>query len=174
MDRAVQEAYGWDDLAKAARCEFLLEYEEEEDDEPGAKKSKKKKPWRLRWPDDFRDEVLARLLELNEQRAKEERLAGKATAEAKKEKTIAKNKRKRGRGTKGAHEADEQPLLWTPVQRYQALIDKKFESGLSGEELIEVARLEETLDEADGKFYAPLMEFLHDIQEDLKKKKRKK
>ena len=28
------------------------------------------------WPDDFRDEVLARLLELNEQRAKEEVLTG--------------------------------------------------------------------------------------------------
>lgn len=77
MDRAVLEAYGWDDLAAAARCEFLLDYEEEDDDEPGAKKSKKKKPWRLRWPDDFRDEVLARLLELNEQRHQEELLAGK-------------------------------------------------------------------------------------------------
>ena len=76
MDRAVLEAYGWDDLAQSARCEFLLDYEEEEDDDPGAKKSKKKKPWRLRWPDDFRDEVLARLLELNEQRHKEEMLTG--------------------------------------------------------------------------------------------------
>lgn len=80
MDRAVLEAYGWDDLAAAARCEFLLDYEEEDDDEPGTKKSKRKKPWRLRWPDDFRDEVLARLLELNEQRHKEELLAGKAVA----------------------------------------------------------------------------------------------
>ena len=78
MDRAVLEAYGWDDLAAAARCVFLLDYKKEDDDEPGAKKSKKKKPWRLRWPDDFRDEVLARLLELNEQRHKEEVLAGKA------------------------------------------------------------------------------------------------
>jgi hypothetical protein len=80
MDRAVLEAYGWGDLAQSARCEFLLDYEEE-DDEPGAKKSKKKKPWRLRWPDDFRDEVLARLLELNEQRAREETLAGKTAEE---------------------------------------------------------------------------------------------
>jgi hypothetical protein len=76
MDRAVLEAYGWDDLAQTVRCEFLLDYEEEEEDDPGAKKSKKKKPWRYRWPDDFRDEVLARLLELNEQRHKEEMLAG--------------------------------------------------------------------------------------------------
>ena len=41
---------------------------------PG-KASQKKKPWRYRWPDDIRDEVLARLLELNAQRAEEEWLA---------------------------------------------------------------------------------------------------
>ena len=41
-----------------------------------SRKSRKKKPWRLRWPDEFRDEVLARLLELNEQRHKEELLTG--------------------------------------------------------------------------------------------------
>ena len=92
MDRAVLEAYGWDKLAKDARYEFLLDYEEEDDD-ANAKKSKKKKPWRLRWPDDFRDEVLARLLELNDQRAKEEALAGKAGSTAPKgnNKPTAKN-----------------------------------------------------------------------------------
>ena len=83
MDRAVLEAYGWHDLAQTARCEFLLDYEED-DEETGKKKSKKKKPWRLRWPDDFRDEVLARLLELNEQRHKEELLAGKQLGKAEK------------------------------------------------------------------------------------------
>ena len=36
---------------------------------------KKKKPWRYRWPDEVRDEVLARLLALNAQRAAEERIA---------------------------------------------------------------------------------------------------
>ncbi|NNJ12063.1 hypothetical protein EKD04_017170 [Chloroflexales bacterium ZM16-3] len=36
----------------------------------------KKKPYRYRWPDAVRDEVLARLLELNAQRALEEKLAG--------------------------------------------------------------------------------------------------
>lgn len=82
MDRAVLRAYGWDDLSEKATCDFLLDYEEEEDDDPTAKKSKKKKPWRYRWPDEFRDEVLGRLLELNEQRAKEEKLTGE-TAEAK-------------------------------------------------------------------------------------------
>jgi len=76
MDRAVLDAYGWTDLKPT--CEFLLDYQEDEDDEDeaGRKKSKKKKPWRYRWPDDFRDEVLARLLELNRQRAEEERLSG--------------------------------------------------------------------------------------------------
>ncbi len=87
MDRTVLRAYGWDDLAEQATCEFLLDYEEEEDDDPTAKKSKKKKPWRYRWPDEFRDEVLARLLELNEQRALEEKLAGKTAAKSGQRKT---------------------------------------------------------------------------------------
>ena len=80
MDRAVFEAYGWSDLAARARCEFLLDYEDDEEEaEPNGKGKGgkgKKKPWRLRWPDEFRDEVLARLLELNEQRHKEELAAG--------------------------------------------------------------------------------------------------
>jgi hypothetical protein len=79
MDRVVLGAYGWHDLARSTRCEFLLDYEEDEVDSD-VKKSKKKKPWRLRWPEDFRDEVLARLLELNEQRHQEEQLAGKQAA----------------------------------------------------------------------------------------------
>jgi hypothetical protein len=84
MDHAVLEAYGWHDLAETATCEFLLDYEEEEETEVGGqrsevgKKRRKKKPWRYRWPDDFRDEVLARLLELNKVRAEEERITGLA------------------------------------------------------------------------------------------------
>lgn len=86
MDRAVLEAYGWHDLAEKAACEFLLDYEDEEDEELSvvsgpssvAKTSRRKKPWRYRWPDEFRDEVLARLLALNKERAEQERLAGKA------------------------------------------------------------------------------------------------
>ena len=75
MDRAVLDAYGWTDLHPT--CEFLLDYEEEEDEEESTGKArKKKKPWRYRWPDDFRDEVLARLLELNKERAEQERLIG--------------------------------------------------------------------------------------------------
>jgi hypothetical protein len=103
MDAAVLRAYGWDDLAEIARCEFLLDYEEEEDDAdagpPAAgarKKSNKIKPWRLRWPDEFRDEVLARLLELNEQRHKEEVRAG-VTADAAQSDGAAAKKTKRSK-----------------------------------------------------------------------------
>jgi hypothetical protein len=74
MDRAVLDAYDWTDLRPTS--EFLLDYEEEEDEEESGRARKKKKPWRYRWPDEFRDEVLARLLELNKKRAEEERLAG--------------------------------------------------------------------------------------------------
>ena len=62
MDRAVLNAYGWQDIP--TNCEFLLDYEIDEE-EWGTKK----KPYRYRWPNEVRDEVLARLLELNAQRA---------------------------------------------------------------------------------------------------------
>jgi hypothetical protein len=80
MDRAVLAAYGWPDIPTA--CEFLLDYEEDEDSEdapeaPGKKKGKKKKkPYRYRWPDEVRDEVLAKLLALNAERAEQEKLSG--------------------------------------------------------------------------------------------------
>ena len=81
MDRAVLDAYGWTDLNPT--CEFLLDYEEdEEDDEESAGTRRRKKPWRYRWPDEFRDEVLARLLELNRQRTEMERLSGVAAQPA--------------------------------------------------------------------------------------------
>jgi hypothetical protein len=69
MDRAVLDAYGWSDVK--TDCEFLLDYEINEEDW-----GNKKKPWRYRWPDEVRDEVLARLLELNAERAKEEARSG--------------------------------------------------------------------------------------------------
>lgn len=97
MDVAVLRAYGWDDLADLAAqpdfCRFLLDYEEDEDDSASDSSStrQKKKPWRYRWPDDFRDEVLARLLELNEQRHKEELLLVKSkSTEAKPAKESSK------------------------------------------------------------------------------------
>lgn len=69
LDRAVLDAYGWTDIQP--KCEFLLDYEEEEDEGDNGPR-RRKKPWRYRWPDEVRDEVLARLLELNRQRALEE------------------------------------------------------------------------------------------------------
>ncbi|MBP1468420.1 N-6 DNA methylase [Candidatus Chloroploca sp. M-50] len=76
MDRAVLAAYGWEDIPTA--CDFLLDYEIDE-----AEWGTKKKPYRYRWPDEVRDEVLARLLELNARRAEEEALAGKGKATGK-------------------------------------------------------------------------------------------
>ncbi len=70
MDRTVLDAYGWTDIP--IDCEFLLDYEiDEENWSP-----RKKKPWRYRWSEEVHDEVLARLLELNAKRAREEAKAG--------------------------------------------------------------------------------------------------
>jgi hypothetical protein len=80
MDRAVLDAYGWTDIS--TDCTFLLDYEDEEDDENTSKRQKKK-PWRYRWPEEIHDEVLARLLELNQQRAEAEILGGKAAEKGK-------------------------------------------------------------------------------------------
>jgi hypothetical protein len=77
MDRAVLDAYGWTDIQPIPQHE--AEFEEEptdEDDFSGAKKPKQK--YRLRWPEEVRDDVLARLLILNEQRAAAEALEPKA------------------------------------------------------------------------------------------------
>jgi hypothetical protein len=68
MDRAVLDAYGWQDLQPV--CEFLPEFDDEEEEDEGGHPKKKK--YRYRWPDEIHDEVLARLLDLNRQRALEE------------------------------------------------------------------------------------------------------
>ena len=65
MDRVVLDSYGWKDIP--TDCEFLLDYEIDEEEW-----TKRKKPYRYRWPDDIRDDVLARLLELNAQRPKQD------------------------------------------------------------------------------------------------------
>ena len=70
MDRAVLDAYGWQDIA--THCDFLLDYDIDEEEW-----GNRKKPYRYRWSDETRDEVLARLLELNAARAAEEARAGK-------------------------------------------------------------------------------------------------
>ena len=55
----------------------------------GAVKGKKKFPWRYRWPDDVRDDVLARLLALNAERFAEEHLLGVAESKKKTRKSRA-------------------------------------------------------------------------------------
>ena len=69
MDRAVLDAYGWSDIP--TDCDFYLDYEIDEETW-----GDKKKPYRYRWPDAVRDEVLARLLDLNQRRYQEEVAAG--------------------------------------------------------------------------------------------------
>lgn len=70
MDRAVLDAYGWSDIRP--RCEFFPEFDEDDDEET----TRKKKRFRYRWPDEIHDEVLARLLVLNQERYQEEVSAG--------------------------------------------------------------------------------------------------
>jgi len=84
MDRSVVDAYGWSDIP--TDCVFLLDYEIDEEEW-----GNKKKPYRYRWPDEVRDKVLARLLELNAERAKEEARSGAA----------ATKRQSRGRSKRG-------------------------------------------------------------------------
>lgn len=83
MDRAVLAAYGWNDLPTA--CDYIPDYVEEDKDGNEIEKS-----IRYRWPDEIRDEVLARLLALNAERAKEEQLTGLAAKKAAKKKPASK------------------------------------------------------------------------------------
>jgi hypothetical protein len=66
MDRAVLGAYGWTEINPT--CCFFPEFDDQDNDDDGA--------FRYRWPDEIRDDVLARLLVLNQQRYQEEVLAG--------------------------------------------------------------------------------------------------
>uniref|UniRef100_UPI001EF1F35A BREX-1 system adenine-specific DNA-methyltransferase PglX n=1 Tax=Halomicronema sp. CCY15110 TaxID=2767773 RepID=UPI001EF1F35A len=96
MDRAVLNAYGWPDIDTT--CGFALDYLDADPDDlpPEAqdriasgdlffptpdeaaafdslvRTGKRKLPWRYRWPEAIHDEVLARLLDLNQQRHLEE------------------------------------------------------------------------------------------------------
>jgi len=62
LDQAVLLNYGWTDIA--LRYVFEPDYEVEEG---------KTIPWRYRWPDELRDDVLARLLALNKERHQQEK-----------------------------------------------------------------------------------------------------
>jgi len=66
MDRAVLQSYGWNDLAESATPMFLDQDAEGEHCYQN----------RFFWPAPFRDEVLARLLKLNAERAADERARG--------------------------------------------------------------------------------------------------
>jgi hypothetical protein len=105
MDQAVLAAYGWADIDTT--CGFALDYLDADPDDlppeaqdriasgdlffPTAdeaaafdslvKTGKRKLPWRYRWPEATHDEVLARLLDLNQQRHLEEVRGHKAPAQ---------------------------------------------------------------------------------------------
>lgn len=90
MDRAVLDTYGWTEVP--TDCEFIPDFTEEDDDGNEIPKN-----IRYRWPDEVRDDVLARLLALNAERYQAEVNAGlhaKATKTAKK-KTAKKAAKKK-------------------------------------------------------------------------------
>ena len=103
MDRAVLDAYGWRDIPTDS--EFLLDHKIDEE-----ARSAKKKPYRYRWPDDVRDEVLARLLSLNRQRAAEEAASGKAITRVAQRATERPSARTSARGASGTRAAEPSPL----------------------------------------------------------------
>jgi hypothetical protein len=76
MDRAVLDAYGFRDIPTT--YEFLLDHEDASDDDDEGGKKKKRKPYRYRFPDPVRDDLLARLIELNRERAEDEKRRGLA------------------------------------------------------------------------------------------------
>ena len=96
MDRAVLDAYGWDEIP--TDCEFLLDYDIDEETW-GAKK----KPYRYRWPEVVYDEVLTRLLDLNQKRYAEEVAAGLHAEKGTKRSSSKKTQRGTATSTDAAH-----------------------------------------------------------------------
>jgi len=109
MDRAVLDAYDWNDVR--IRSEFLLEHEDEEEKEAG---TRRKKSWRYRWPDEIRDEILARLLALNAERARREQLLAASA-------TVMSNKTRR-RALPKAVPLFELPRITPPTPRDPATL----------------------------------------------------
>ena len=115
MDSNVLRAYGWTDIEP--HCEFISEFDDEEDENENGHSGRKK--YRYRWPDEVRDEVLARLLELNRQRAAEEGqlptealvFAGTAESEPKK---------MRGRKKDGKRASEDLNLSLLPQEKEEA------------------------------------------------------
>ncbi|WP_199324662.1 hypothetical protein [Phormidium sp. FACHB-1136] len=120
MDRAVLAAYGWQDIDTP--CGFALDYLDTDPDDlpaPAAERiatgdlffptaaeaaafgalistGKRKLPWRYKWPEATHDEVLARLLDLNQQRHLEE-IRGHKAAEG--DKANGKIQKAKGKST---------------------------------------------------------------------------
>jgi hypothetical protein len=67
MDKVLIDLYGWSDLQLG--YDFILDYEEESEDESNRRK---KKPYRYRFSPHLHDEILARLLKLNQEQYDEE------------------------------------------------------------------------------------------------------
>ena len=107
MDRAVLDAYGWTDIP--TDCDFLLDYEIDE-----ATWGRKRKPYRYRWPDAVRDEVLARLLALNAERAAEEARSGATVDESRRASTPrpAQSRYRRGPASRSTLMVAEPEPLW--------------------------------------------------------------
>ena len=141
MDRAVLAAYGWSDVPTACGfgLDYLdLEDDAQLPDElqeridsgelffcdandalafqgqlqaHGAITGRRKLPWRYRWPDAVRDDVLARLLALNAERYAEEVAQGLHGKAGKKPSTDpAAGGKRRGRPAKAADSADTEQI----------------------------------------------------------------
>ena len=73
MDRAVLDAYGWSDIPTA--CDFFPLHPDDEDADAEHTGRTKTRKYRYRWPDEIQNEILARLMELNAERAAAEQEA---------------------------------------------------------------------------------------------------
>ena len=116
MDQAVLTAYGWHDIDTT--CEFILDYEDEEDTTtPDNHKRSRKKPYRYRWPQATHDEVLARLLDLNQKRYDQEIIGG-AGKGGKKKREEGKKKTTTRKSQTAISEADRQlALIPEPIEQ---------------------------------------------------------
>ena len=146
MDQAVLNAYGWSDVATACGFGLDYLDSEEDAQLPdelqeridsgelffwgagdaldfqgqlqayGAITGRRKLPWRYRWPDAVRDDVLARLLALNAERYAEEvamglhSKGGKAAAKASKAVGSAAGGKGRGRPAKASQPSETEPM----------------------------------------------------------------
>ena len=113
MDRAVLDAYGWQDIQPV--CEFIPEFDDEEDEDDNGRPKKKK--YRYKWPEAIHDEVLARLLELNRQRAEEERREVELQQLSWEDGTAIKPKRARGKNGAKNDTIAEKPTLFNAEEQ---------------------------------------------------------